>query len=1147
MVKPQALQPPDWQERQKAVDINRSCIVQAPAGSGKTELLVQRILALLAVAESPEEILSITFTRKAAGEMKLRLLQALERACDDLPPDEPHAVETWQRARAVLARDQEKGWRLLENPNRLQLMTIDSFCAFLTRRMPWLARFGGQPKVTDDPADLYLLAAESLLARLDGGGAGQDAIERLLAYLDNRLTLLRDLLVAMLSKRDQWLRHLMAQRGIEPWQGDIEPRQGDIEPRQVLESGLQLYVLSCLQQAHETLGNDTYCELRELALFAATNLADDQPEHPFAVLMREKEDPGSLQQWQALAQLVFTASAGVRKSVNKTLGFPAEKTPIAQEMKSRALSLLEQFRDDNTTAEALQAIRQLPSISYAEEQWHVLEALIELLPLAVVELQDLFRQQGQVDFIEIAGAAHAALGSVSAPEDLLLQLDSRIRHILVDEFQDTSYAQYDLLRCLTAGWVPDDGRTLFVVGDPMQSIYRFREAEVGLFLRVCQRGLDGLPMERVTLSTNFRSRKNLVDWVNNKFSDLFPVDEDEVRGAVRFVPATAFDPPATAFDLAVPSSNQSMSGSTVTIHGFVERQDSVEAEAVINLVRQAREQNADGTVAILVRSRSHLESIVRVLKAAGIHFQAQDIDPLIDRPVVQDLLSLTRALYHPADRVAWLSVLRAPWCGLTLDDLTKLCGKEARATVWELLTQPAGQVEMFDQISQEGRQRLDRIMPVLERALKNRGRLSMRRLVESTWLALNGPACINEASLLDVNQVFALFEEFDSEEPLETLERLLARLYAAPDPQAGPELQLMTIHKAKGLEFDTVILPGLGRGTRSRERALLRWLEHPDYELLLAPIPPLLSDQQEPTYQAIGHILQAKDDLETLRLLYVAVTRAKSQLHLLGHVKFNKNNELVPLSGSLLSVAWPACGREFSEKAVAAAVETRDEAPLLKLKRLPLQWQTPQLAEALSVSESVVQLASGSGHYLDETVKSRRTEEGRVIGILVHLWLDRISSDGLNCWPQAVIKGQVDNFKAQLNINGVPLSRLEVCASIILTCLTNTAKSERGRWLLGHHQEAASELALNGMVEGQLVRATIDRTFIDSGGVRWIIDYKTSRPASGECSDEFMSREAERYRNQLQLYAALIRQLEPGRSLRTALYFPVFDGWVEVH
>lgn len=490
MDKSQAIQPADWQERQNAVDIKRSCIVQAPAGSGKTELLVQRILALLAVAESPEEILSITFTRKAAGEMKLRLLQALERACDDQSPREPHAVETWQRARAVLARDAEKGWCLLQNPTRLQLLTIDSFCAFLTRRMPWMARFGDQPKVTDDPAELYLLAAESLLSRLEKGGAGQEAIEQLLTHLDNRLTLLRDLLVAMLGRRDQWIRHLMARR--------------DKDPRQLLESGLQLYVTSFLQQAYTTLGDDAYDELRELGRFAAGNLTDAQPDHLLTALLQGQADPDSLQQWLALTHLVLTAGGDVRKSVNKSIGFPADKSLEAQDMKSRARILLEQLRGNVAVTGYLQGIRRLPASRYSADQWQILNALITLLPLAVVELQEVFRLKGQVDFIEIAGAAHAALGSVASPEELLLQLDNRIRHILVDEFQDTSFTQYDLLRCLTAGWEPGDGRTLFVVGDPMQSIYRFREAEVGLYLRVCQRGLDGLPMERIVLNTNFR-------------------------------------------------------------------------------------------------------------------------------------------------------------------------------------------------------------------------------------------------------------------------------------------------------------------------------------------------------------------------------------------------------------------------------------------------------------------------------------------------------------------------------------------------------------------------------------------------------------------------------------------------------------------
>ncbi len=1109
--------PPDWNARQKALDITRSCIVQAPAGSGKTELLVQRILSLLAAATSPEEILSITFTRKAAGEMKLRLLQALDKAQHDQPPAEAHAADTWRRARAVLSRDKELGWQLLQNPSRLQLTTIDSFCAFLTRRMPWMSRFGDQPKVTDDPADLYAKAAETLLSRLENGSAGHESIERLLFHLDNRLKLLRDLIVAMLGRRDQWLRHLVAKR--------------KLQPRQLLESGLQLYVASFLQHLNGVIAHDVYQELRALTLYAAGNLLEEQPGHDFVGLLQAAEDRESLSQWQAMSQLVLTAGGEVRKSLNKNNGFPTGKPDKAADMKARALELLRRFREDPAAARAMQDLRRLPAASYSQEQWLVLEALIDLLPLAVVELQEVFRQQGQVDFIEIAGAAHQALGSAMAPEELLLQMDGRLRHILVDEFQDTSYAQYDLLRCLTAGWEPDDGRTLFVVGDPMQSIYRFREAEVGLYLRVCQRGLDSLPMERVVLNTNFRSVKPMVEWVNEKFAGLFPAEEDEVRGAVSFSRASAFD--------------RSTPKAPVSIHGFVGRQDAAEAEAVIELIRQAREEDPVGKIAILVRSRNHLVPIVDALKKSGMRYQAQDVDPLTARPVVQDLLSLVRALHHPADRVAWLSVLRAPWCGLTLDDLAGLCGEDARSTVWQLLNGPVEQTEMFDRISADGRNRLERIVPILDRALNNLGRISLRRLIASTWLALGGPACVDEADLLDVRQVLSLLEESGADMVVEALERKLKRLFAAPDPQAGPDLQLMTIHKAKGLEFDTVILPGLGRGIRSRERGLLRWLEHPDYELLLAPIPPYASEDQDPTYQALGHILKEKDDLETLRLLYVAVTRAKSRLHLLGHATLNSADKLVPLSGSLLSVVWPSLDEVFFDPAVSAEKETPDELLPPQLRRLPAGWQLPQLASSLTAGEPLLQRASLGAHYQEGTIKSRRTEEGRVVGTLVHLWLERIANDGPGLWSENAVRKQSELFKLQLGAQGIPRARLQDCAARIEACLNNTLGSDRGRWLLGDHPGAHSELAINGLIDGQLIRATIDRVFVDESGLRWVVDYKTSGPPTdGLCREAFLLEEKERYQDQLRVYLELVRQLYPGQSVRAALYFPVFDGWV---
>ena len=355
----------------------------------------------------------------------------------------------------------------------------------------------------------------------------------------------------------------------------------------------------------------------------------------------------------------------------------------------------------------------------------------------------------------------------------------------------------------------------------------------------------------------------------------------------------------------------------------------------------------------------------------------------------------------------------------------------------------------------------------------------------------------------------------------------------------------MTIHKAKGLEFDTVIIPGLGRGVRSRERALLRWLEHPDYELLLAPLPPLRSSRPEPTYQAIGHILQEKDDLETLRLLYVAVTRAKSRLHLLGHAKLSRDNQLVPHAGSLLAVVWPACAAEFSENAVIAEPEDLPTKVPLQLRRLPLNWQAPVFSEPRATAEDVVRLASVSGHFQQEAVRSRHSEEGRAIGTLVHQWLERIAREGLKSWPKSALEDMSDFFRAQLNSLGVPRARIEVCLTGVLRCLCNTISSERGRWLLTGHAESAAELALSGVVAGQLVHATIDRTFICQEGIRWVVDYKTSSPSPGEVPAIFMAQEFERYSVQLQLYADLIRQFNPqGPAVRSALYFPVFDGWI---
>ncbi|MHB8709612.1 MAG: UvrD-helicase domain-containing protein, partial [Desulfuromonadales bacterium] len=1027
-------QPVDRRQRLQALNVTGSFIVQAPAGSGKTELLIQRILALLAVADGPEEILAITFTRKAAAEMHKRLLEALESACSDVPPVQEHAAQTWTLARAALDRDCERGWNLLESPARLQVMTIDSFCAALVRRMPWLARFGEAPAIAEDPFDLYRTAAERLLARLERGGEGSAAIACLLAHLDNQLPLLRDLLVAMLGRRDQWLRHL------DP--ANLATARPD------LEKALSLQVITALLELRASLEDSLLAELCTLGTWAAGNLAAESADNPLTALLERGVPPAAtvedLPVWLAIAHLVLTREGEVRKSANKTLGFPAGKESPAGMMKERINAAFDRLRGEPAAIQRCRELRHLPATSYSDAQWQVLEALIELLPLAERELREVFRGKGQVDFAEVSRGALTALGDDLAPGDLLLHLDGRLRHILVDEFQDTSRGQFELLTRLTAGWERDDGRTLFVVGDPMQSIYRFREAEVGLYLRVRARGIDNVCLTPLTLQANFRSQAGLVGWFNTTFAPLFPDIEDEMRGAVPF---SAAQPVRAALD-----------GPAVTLTCFVGKNDAGEADRIIELISQAHVADPDKTVAVLVRSRAHLAALVPALKAAGLPWQAQEIDPLTSRPAIRDLLALTRALLHPADRVAWLSILRAPWCGLCLDDLLALCSEDAEATLWECLTGHAGQPQLFPAVSIDGQARIGPLVQIIAKALTNKGRVPLRRLVESTWLGLNGPAGLAAGDLADAGQFFALLDELDEGGDLaclEALEERLGKLFAAPDPLAGPHLQLMTIHKAKGLEFDTVIFPGLGRSVRAPDRPLLLWQEqlapaHTREGLLLAPIPASTSDDQDPTYRAIARVHAEKDRLETLRLFYVAATRARQHLHLLGHAGRRQDGALVPAAGSFFHVGWPALSADV-EIEIIEKIEVK--SPLSTagpmLRRLPHGWTAPPFVAALPTTVPGTRRASDTGHHGETGLcLSLRGEEGRIIGTAVHGRLECVARDGLEHWPIERLASECLSLREELMGNGVPRTRIEACLNQVLRALDKTLHSERGRWIL---------------------------------------------------------------------------------------------------
>lgn len=1121
----------DQEQRAQALDIWRSFIVQAPAGSGKTELLIQRYLTLLSKVDEPEEIIAITFTNKAASEMRNRVLEALDKA-EGKAPEQTHARLTWELARKVAARDPERGWMLRQSPDRLKIQTIDSLCSGLTRQLPLLSAFGGQPGISDRPQQLYQEAARNAISHLEQDQGWGDAVATLLRHLDNDIPKLEGLLVSMLEKRDQWIRHIVSDGDAGSW-------------RQELETALQRMVEDKLAQIHGSIPQELGAQILVYARFAAANIKEGGREKAVLACLDMQAMPSAacddLSLWRGLADLLLTNEGGLRERLTKTEGFPTDNQDgkqFCKQMKEGFSTLLEELKEYPGFLSGLDQARILPPTRYTEQQWRVLQALFLFLKIALAELRLVMAERGEADFIEMALGANKALGSDDAPTDLALALDYHIQHILVDEFQDTSYGQFELLRLLTRGWSQEDGRTLFLVGDPMQSIYRFREAEVGLYLRSRQDGIGELTLTPLTLSVNFRSEAGIVEWVNRVFRDLFPVQEDVVTGAVTYAESTAVHTAA--------------GGQAVQVHPYRQQDDAVEAKQVMELVRDALCGSDTDTVAILARNRRHLAAIVSELKQAGLLFQAVNVEHLAQRPMISDLLALTRALLHPADRISWLAILRAPWCGLTLDDLHALAGTDHNLSILELLHTP----EISAGLSADGQGRLQRVVTVLEQGLRQFRRRPLRDLVEGTWLALGGAASARmETDLEEARMFLDLLERHDRGGDIDdfaTFDAALNDLYAPSDVMADGRLQLMTMHGAKGLEFDHVIIPGLGKGKRPDDPRLMYWFERnlaeDSSDLLLAPIKGADADD-DPIYRYLRSLVTKREQLEYGRLLYVAATRARKRLHLFGHCGYDQNRETIkdPYKDSLLAALWRSDevrGRYMQMPLDDIPTDSQYDGksgPDTSIRRLPPEWHLPMndLAQPISLpahapNPEVLDLGSLEFDWASESA--------RHVGTLVHRYLQKIAREGVGQWSGERIASQRPAFAHVLANLGVGKAELGQAGARVEEALLSALSDERGQWVLSdRHQDARSEYALSAMLDQRLVSIRVDRTFIDAEGARWIIDYKTGVHAGADL-EAFLDREQERYRVQMERYAAVFKQLER-RPIRLGLYFPLLSGW----
>jgi ATP-dependent helicase/nuclease subunit A len=654
---------------------------------------------------------------------------------------------------------------------------------------------------------------------------------------------------------------------------------------------------------------------------------------------------------------------------------------------------------------------------------------------------------------------------------------------------------------------------------------------------VAVHGIGDIVLTPLKLWRNNRSRPPVVDWINQTFKGMLPARDAPQQGAIAYRPFVA--------------TRDDAEGAGVFVHPLLmpvtDTEEApadlrhLEAEQIIRIIRDTRAHKPQATIAVLVRARRHLHALVSEMRRnhSELSFQAVEIEELANRQIVQDLLTLTYALHQRADRVHWLALLRAPWCGLTLADLHALIGQDSQRSVMHLL----GDDTVLARLSADGRQRARHVHAVMQSALEWRGRASVSRWVHNTWLRLGGAQCLwDENDVQDVQAFFARIAALEQHQQFspQALAEDVKKLYAAPDAKADASLQFMTIHKSKGLEFDTVILPGLDGGNPPDDAKLVIWeevtLANGDSELVAAPYVPTARKRQQAAlgdtagvsaYDYLNDLDKTRAAYEDARVLYVAATRAERQLHLLGAARPDKNGDPQPRKNTFLHLLWPAVSTWYTAEhdLVARAPMAQTDAELRHFIPKLIRVRQAETPPALQVSASET-YASNIPAKADSTIAALEAD----IGSLAHLYLQLIAGQGLSRWQESVNNQFLMHAPAMqrwFRQRAYSDSEATLSAAKAAALLTTTLRSADGQWVLQAHEQAASELAIEQLADGKKV---IDRTFV-AEGVRWIIDYK-SMPVSPQ---QDLQLAAEQFRTQLAAYAQLFEQA--GLPVKTAILF----------